>query len=211
MYRRAAAHLEVADAPRGSDAPRASDAELVARAALGDSRAIAAIWTRHHALARSVLLSTLGPDQDIEDLVQETFLELFRAVKLVRDGVALPAILSRIAVRRAGMTLRRRRIRSVVLLLPWTDLPEIAVAPPDLDDRFALMTLYRLLDRIKTRHRVALLLHFVQGMDIATVASVMSVSLSSAKRAIAAGRKRLTQLASREPRLSRFVSTSEGG
>lgn len=212
MYRRVAAHLDSSDASRlvvGNPAP--GDAELVARAALGDADAIAAIWSRHHAMAKSVLLSTLGPDQDIDDLVQETFVELFRAVKLVRDGVALPAILSRIAVRRAGMTLRKRRIRSVIFLLPWTDVPEVAVAPPDLDDRFALTAFYRLLDRIKTRHRVALLLHFVEGMDVATVASVMDLSVSGAKRAIVAGRKRLIQLARREPRLSRFVSSVEGG
>lgn len=212
MYRRGAAHLDVSDASRSADGAHApDDAELVARAALGDAHAIAAIWSRHHTLAKSVLLSTLGPDQEIDDLVQETFVELFRAVKLVRDGIALPAILSRIAVRRAGMTLRKRRIRSVVFLLPWTDVPEVAVAPPDLDDRFALTAFYRLLDRIKTRHRVALLLHFVQGMDVATVASVMDISISAAKRAIVAGRKRMIALARREPRLSRFVSSAEGG
>jgi len=211
-YRRMAAHLHASDASRpAGDEPAPGDAELVARAALGDTHAIAAIWSRHHTLAKSVLLSTLGPDQDIDDLVQETFVELFRAVKLVRDGIALPAVLSRIAVRRAGMTLRRRRIRSVVFLLPWTDVPEIAVAPPDLDDRFALAAFYRLLDRVKTRHRVALLLHFVQGMDVATVASVLDISVPAAKRAIGAGRKRLIQLARREPRLSRFVSSVEGG
>ena len=186
------------------------DAELVSRAARGDGGALATIWLRHHVLVRSVLLSTLGPDQEIDDLVQEVFLELLRAVKLVRDGMALPAILSRIAVRRAGMALRRRRVRAVVVSLPWMDVPEVAVAPVDIDGRLALATLYRLLDGVKARDRIAFLLHFVQGLDAAAVAESLEVSLSTAKRAIAGGRDKLVRLARRHPRLQRFLSGEEG-
>lgn len=194
-------------AGRESGAPQ--DAELVTQAARGDAGALATIWLRHHVLVRSVLLSTLGPDQEIDDLVQEVFVELLRAVKLVRDGVALPAILSRIAVRRAGMALRKRRVRAVVVSLPWMDVPEVPVAPADIDGRLALATLYRLLDRVKPRHRIAFLLHFVQGLDIAQVAETLDISLSTAKRSIAAGRDKLIRLARRQPRLSRFLSGAD--
>jgi RNA polymerase sigma-70 factor (ECF subfamily) len=182
------------------------DAELVARAAQGDASALANIWSRHHILVKSVLLSTLGPDQEIDDLVQEVFLELLRAVKLVRDGMALPAILSRIAVRRAGMALRRRKVRSVIVSLPWQEIPEVAVAPADVDSRMALATLYQLLDKIKTRHRLAFLLHFVQGLDMTDVATALNVSLSTAKRSVTAGRETLIRLARRQPRLRQFLS-----
>jgi RNA polymerase sigma-70 factor (ECF subfamily) len=182
------------------------DAELVARAAQGDASALANIWSRHHMLVKSVLLSTLGPDQEIDDLVQEVFLELLRAVKLVRDGMALPAILSRIAVRRAGMALRRRKVRSVIISLPWQEVPEVAVAPADVDSRIALAALYQLLDKIKTRHRLAFLLHFVQGLDVADVATALNVSLSTAKRAVTGGRETLIRLARRQPKLRQFLS-----
>jgi RNA polymerase sigma-70 factor (ECF subfamily) len=184
---------------------RVPDAELVLEAARGDRQAIAEIWLRYRSLVRSVLLATLGFDQDIDDLVQEVFLGLFKAVSRVRDGAALPAILSRIAVRRAGMTLRRRRVRAITLLLPWTQLPEIMVLPPDFDDRLALAALYRLLDRVQHRPRVAFLLHHVLGLDLTHLASTLGVSLSTAKRAIAEGRKRVLELARDEPRLQRFL------
>lgn len=197
-------------------APRAgvaftSDAELVSKAAAGDRPAIAEIWVRYRNLVRSVLLATLGFDQDIDDLVQEVFLGLFRAVGQVRDGAALPAILSRIAVRRAGMALRKRRVRALTSLLPWTQLPEVEVAPPDFDDRLALTTLYGLLDRVKQRARLAFLLHHVHGMDAGDVADALGVSLATAKRDIADGRKRLIQLARSEPRLRRFLPPEQEG
>jgi RNA polymerase sigma-70 factor (ECF subfamily) len=194
------------EASDGGAGETPDDAALVARAATGDSAAIAQIWERHHSLVRSVLYATLGIDQEIEDLTQEVFLEFLRAVKAVRDGTALPAILSRIAVRRAGMALRRRRVRSVILSLPWADVPEIPVAPADLDGRNALVSLYRLLDRIKSRHRLAFLLHNVRGMDVAEVADAMALSVSATKRAIGAGRKMVLLLARRDPRLSEFLS-----
>lgn len=190
-------------------AVRVPDAELVLEAAGGDRQAIAEIWLRYRSLVRSVLLATLGFDQDIDDLVQEVFLGLFKAVTQVRDGAALPAILSRIAVRRAGMTLRKRRIRAITVLLPWAQLPEVEVPPPDFDDRLALAALYRLLDRVPHRPRFAFLLHHVLGLDLARVASALGVSLSTAKRAIVEGRKQLLELARDEPRLQRFLPPEE--
>jgi RNA polymerase sigma-70 factor, ECF subfamily len=184
---------------------RVPDAELVLNAARGDGQAITEIWLRYRSLVRSVLLATLGFDQDIDDLVQEVFLGLFKTVASVRDGAALPAILSRIAVRRAGMTLRKRRVRAITLLLPWTQLPEVEVWPPDFDARLALVALYQLLDRVQHRPRVAFLLHHVLGLDLAHVASALGISRSTAKRAIAEGRRRVLELAREEPRLHRFL------
>ncbi len=182
-----------------------SDARLVSAAAAGDRHAIAEIWLRYRSLVRSVLLATLGFDQEIDDLVQEVFLGLFKAVSQVRDGKMLPAILSRIATRRAGMTLRRRRVRALTFFLPWGELPEVAVSPPDFDDRLALSALYRLLDQVQQRPRLAFLLHHVHGMDSATVAETLGVSRSTAKRLIARGSERVLLLARREPRLQRFL------
>ena len=182
-----------------------SDAQLVERAASGDRHAISAIWTRHRKLVRSVLLSTLGADPDLDDLVQEVFLGLVPAVKQLRDGKALPALLCRIAIRRAGMTLRRRRVRAVILLLPWSQVPDVEVAPPDVDDRLALQELYRLCKRIARRPRLCFLLHDVQGMTSTEVADALGISHATAKRGLAEGRKKILRLARAEPRLRRFL------
>src|SRR3954469_8640026 len=122
---------------------------------------MAAIWSRSARLVRSVLRATLGRDGELDDLTQDVFLRLFRTVPQIRDGAALPAILSPMAVRgggmarrwgggraRAGMALRWRRVRALVTLTPSTQLPDVAAAPPDLDVRRALAVLYRLLDRV---------------------------------------------------------------
>jgi RNA polymerase sigma-70 factor, ECF subfamily len=136
-------------------------------------------------------------------------------VAQIRDGAALPAILTRMAVRRAGMALRSRRVRALVTLTPSAQLPEVAVVPPDLDVRRALAVLYRLLDRVKPRQRMAFVLRDILGMDLAEVAAALELSDTAARRALTEGRKRVLRLARHEPHLGPFLAAgsrhSDGG
>jgi RNA polymerase sigma-70 factor (ECF subfamily) len=190
---------------RAAETPR-DDLDLVHAAAAGDATAMAAIWSRHARLVRSVLRATLGRDGELDDLTQDVFLKLFRTVKQIRDGAALPAILTRMAVRQAGMTLRWRRVRALVTLTPSMQLPDVAVGPPDLDVRRGLAVLYRLLDRVKPRHRMAFVLRDVLGMELTDVAAALELSDTAARRALTEGRRRVLRLARHEPHLIPFLS-----
>jgi RNA polymerase sigma-70 factor, ECF subfamily len=202
----AQAHSRVAGDDGAAVAPR-DDVELVHAAAAGDRAAMAAIWSRYARLVRSVLRATLGRDGELDDLTQDVFLRLFRTVAQIRDGAALPAILTRMAVRRAGMALRWRRVRALVTLTPSERLPDVAAVAPDLDVRRALAVLYRLLDRVKPRQRMAFVLRDVLGMDLAEVGAALELSDTAARRALTEGRKRVLRLARHEPHLGPFLAT----
>jgi RNA polymerase sigma-70 factor (ECF subfamily) len=211
----AQAHSRVAGPLGDSAAVPRDDVELVHAAAAGDRAAMAAIWSRYARLVRSVLRATLGRDGELDDLTQDVFLRLFRTVAQIRDGAALPAILTRMAVRRAGMALRWRRVRALVTLTPSERLPDVAAVAPDLDVRRALAVLYRLLDRVKPRQRMAFVLRDVLGMDLAEVAAALELSDTAARRALTEGRKRVLRLARHEPHLGPYLATeprnSDGG
>lgn len=192
--------------PEGATRAERDDLDLVHAAAAGDGAAMAMIWSRHARLVRSVLRATLGRDGELDDLTQDVFLKLFRTVRQIRDGAALPAILTRMAVRQAGMTLRWRRVRALVTLTPWTQLPDVAVVPPDVDVRRGLAVLYRLLDRVKPRHRMAFVLRDVLGMEMTDVAAALELSDTAARRALTEGRKRVLRLARHEPHLVPFLA-----
>jgi RNA polymerase sigma-70 factor (ECF subfamily) len=191
--------------PRAAQSQR-DDLDLVHAAAAGDPAAMAAIWARYARLVRSVLRATLGRDGELDDLTQDVFLKLFRTVTQLRDGAALPAVLTRMAVRQAGMTLRWRRVRALVMLTPSTQLPDVAVVPPDPDVRRGLAVLYRLLDRVKPRHRMAFVLRDVLGMEMPEVAAALELSDTAARRALTEGRKRVLRLARHEPHLVPFLA-----
>ena len=48
-------------------------------------------WTRFSPLVRRILRRSLGPQHDVEDIVQDVFLCLFQRVHTLRDPVALKA------------------------------------------------------------------------------------------------------------------------
>jgi RNA polymerase sigma-70 factor (ECF subfamily) len=154
---------------------------------------------------RNVLRRSLGPDEDVEDLLQEVFIALIRGAGSVRDGAALRGYLVGVAVRQAALELRRRRIRRWITLSPTGTLPEPSRPPEDVEGRHALRALYRLLDTLAPRRRLAFVLRFVEEMDVLEVAAALDVSESTAKREIASARESVLRGTARDPLLSAYL------
>jgi RNA polymerase sigma-70 factor (ECF subfamily) len=90
-------------------------------------------------------------------------------------------------------------------LSPSGSLPETPVAPRDVEGREALAALYRLLERMPNRRRLAFVLRMVQGCEILEVASALGVSDSTAKREVVRAQEQLLRQANREPALLQYI------
>ncbi|HMA94753.1 MAG TPA: sigma-70 family RNA polymerase sigma factor [Polyangiaceae bacterium] len=185
---------------------RVSDAELVQAAARGDSRAISVIWERHAAAVRRVLRGALGPDSAIEDLLQEVFIALLRGVSRIEQGCALRAYLTGVAVRQAALELRRRKVRRWVTLTPTGQLPDVPTRARDSEGREALFALYRVLEKMGTRERLAFALRHIEGMEILEVARSLGASESTVRRALATARNKIERSVKHEPALECYLS-----
>jgi RNA polymerase sigma-70 factor (ECF subfamily) len=186
-------------------AERLGDAELVQAAARGDADAISVIWDRYAALVRGVLRGALGPDLVVEDLLQEVFIALVKGAKGIHEGSALRGYLVGVAVRLAALELRRRKVRRWVMLSPTGELPDTAVLPRDTEGRQALQALYRVLDQLGSRRRLAFVLRHVQGMGLVEVAAALKVSESTARRELARARTHVARSGQREPALHAYI------
>ncbi|HSH78327.1 MAG TPA: sigma-70 family RNA polymerase sigma factor [Herpetosiphonaceae bacterium] len=103
---------------------RDSDTEVLERMRHGDEAAFEELFLRHYAQVYRVLYHLLDNRQEAEDLVQETFLTLFRQPP-PRTEVPLPAWLCRVALNRGYNVLRsdrRERARLPRLVEPDTQL-----------------------------------------------------------------------------------------
>ena len=178
--------------------------------ARGDAQAVAGIWDRY-AAARSVIRSSLGPDASSEDLVQDAFVAFLRSAETIRDKAAVRGFLIGVAVRLVALELRRRRIRRWVTLSPSGSLPDTPVAPRDVEGRQAIEALYRLLERMPSRRRLAFVLRVVQGCEILEVATALGVSDSTAKREVQRAQEQVLRQANREPALVRYPSACSNG
>ncbi|MFI5307678.1 MAG: RNA polymerase sigma factor [Polyangiales bacterium] len=189
---------------------RRSDAELVQALLGGDAQAIGLIWDRHATLVRQVLRSSLGPDADVEDLLQEVFIVLFRSAAKLRDPNALRPFLIGVAVRKLAFERRRRWVRRWVTLTPTGVVPDAEQSPRDVEGLDALRVLYRLLEGLPERRRMAFVLRHVQGLAVLDVAAALKVSESTAKREIRRAREAILARARREPALQDYLDVNGG-
>src|ERR1700747_586909 len=85
-----------------------SQLSLVRRAQLGDEQAFATLFQQHKSRVYSVCLLMTKDVGEAEDLTQEAFLQVFRAIGSFRGEAAFSTWLYRVAVNTVLMKLRRK-------------------------------------------------------------------------------------------------------
>lgn len=136
----------------------------------------------------------LGDRESADDLLQDTFVKVYRALDSLPDASGRSAWLYRIATNTCYDVLRRRRL---VSWLPWTrhgaDGEEIAFDPPgddgDLGGRYAVNEAVQdALRRVPATLRAPLLLHVVHGFGYADIARMLGLTESAVKMRVSRAR-----------------------
>jgi len=183
------------------------DAGLVRAVLAGDPRAPRVLWDRHARLVYRILRRSLGQQNEVEDLVQEVFLNLFRRLPTLREPRALPAFLVTITTLTLRHELRRRWVRRCMTLGARDDIdPDLQAVHPNPEARQAVARLYAILDRLGSEDRIAFVLRFIEGMELTEVAVAMGLSLATAKRRLAHARARVDHHIAKDPGLSAYLS-----
>jgi RNA polymerase sigma-70 factor, ECF subfamily len=173
-----------------------SDAALVIGARAGERWAQEALFRRHARMLNGLGYRILGRDSEVDDLVQETFVQALSSLDRLKDPSAFSSWIGSILVRTAGKILRRRRMRIRLGLERTTPIDADAViganAPPDA--RAELRAVYTVLSELPAEVRVALVLRRVEGMKLEQIAEVMDLSLATVKRRLQSGERALDAL-----------------
>jgi RNA polymerase sigma-70 factor (ECF subfamily) len=188
-----------------------SDEELVAGFRRGEDWAAAGLWDRFSPLVRRMLFRAIGPGHDIEDLVQESFLRLYRKLPGLREPDALRSFVVTITTRVLQSELRSRWLRRWLGLSDDGRVPEAPAPTADLEARDALLRFYHLLDRLGPQQRTAYVLRHIEGMELTEVAAAVGVSLATVKRWLPRITDRLHGQAARDPLLQRYVAAAAAG
>jgi RNA polymerase sigma-70 factor (ECF subfamily) len=193
------------DSPENAIPP--DEARLVAAAASGDSTAFEEIVRRHAGLVLSLGRRILGNREAAEDLLQDVFLKVHRALAGYRAEASLKTWIARIAVNAARNRkrddARRLRVVAPVLdaplgtadgsLLTLGDLasddapsPERAAASAE-----ARIRIEHALGALPSEFREALVLREIEGLSYEEISEVLEISLGTVKSRIARARLRL--------------------
>lgn len=171
------------DNPRAQAAPDAGDGDhaLAQAAAGGDTAAFEALYRRHAARVHGVVLRLAGWQRTrAEDLVQEAFLQAWRALPRWRGEAAFGTWLHRLAINTALMDLRARRSRPG--LDGDDDAALDALPSDDSGQRTALaMDLGRAVATLPPRARAVLVLHDIEGWTHDEIAVALEMAVGSSK------------------------------
>lgn len=150
-------------------------------AAVGEAE-VAELFRRYAPYVATIGLRLLGRDDELDDLVQDVFIEAHRGLHSLRTPDAIKGWLARITVRRATRRLRARRLRSFFSLEelpPDARLIDDAATP---EEKALVASTYRLVERLPVRQRVVWVLKHIQGETLDAIAELCGISKTTVQR-----------------------------
>ena len=141
-----------------------------------------AVFRRYSPYVASVGLRLLGRDHELDDLVQDVFLEAHRGLGQLRDPGSVKGWLARICVRRAVRRLRRRRLRAFLSLETLAHDAHLAAPGASPEARAEVTRLYRKLERVPALDRAIWVLRYLEGEALDEIAVLCECSKSTVQR-----------------------------
>ena len=165
-----------------------TERELLEQAKDGDLEAFAEFVRIFERRIGTVLYRLLDDAREVDEAVQDTFVQAWRNLERFRGDAAPYTWLYRIAVNEALMRRRRKT-------LPTSELQETMVAGGE--DAFAAADarafLIERLRQLPIDYRTAVVLRDVEGLSNEEVAKALEISLAAAKSRIHRGRMQLRE------------------
>jgi RNA polymerase sigma-70 factor (ECF subfamily) len=143
------------------------------------------LFRAYSPLVATISLRILGSRDEMQDMVQDVFLELSRWLDRIEDAAAVRSWLTTVTVREARRRLRRRRLKALLGLGETPDYRRVADSSASPAVRTLLAEVYRVLDRVDVEDRLAWTLRHVARETLPEVAEHCGCSLATAKRRIA--------------------------
>jgi RNA polymerase sigma-70 factor (ECF subfamily) len=178
--------------------------ELVLRCQAGNRDAFNELFSRHRADVARLVQRLLGGHGDIDDTVQEVFLQVHRSLKDFRFGSRFSTWLYRVTVNVVLMQRRAARSRPKLVEAPEGLVPEDASLSPEEQTarRRRVTAFYRLLDRLSDKKRVAYVLHELEGMTPSEIAQAVGAPVLTVRTRLFYARRELAEMLREEPALN---------
>jgi len=170
----------------------------------GDRNALESVLRAQAPDLERLIARMVGPNADVEDLVQETMIQAVRAFPKYRGEASIRTWLARIAVNNVRMHYRRpERKRKVSLELVGPEPIADREAAPDstTDKRRRLERLFHHLEAVGPKKRLAFVLTVIEGRSIDEAAALMGASKSATKSRVYWARRNLLSRARKDPLL----------
>lgn len=196
------------------------DEELVTRFQNGESAAFSEIFRRNEPAVSRLVARMLGLNshrrvgtEELEDLVQEVFVQVYRSLATFRGQSRLGTWIYRIAIN--VVLMHRRSLRSRPALT-HTELPVETQHPGLLpDDEFIrkrnVAALYQQLEKLSEKKRTVFILHEIEGLSPAEIAKAVDAPVLTVRTRLFYARRELLELFRSDPYLSTLTNEMDLG
>ena len=169
----------------------ATDFTTIQRAIEGDERALRALWSQHAPHIDAVVRRLAGDPDLAEDIAQEVWIQIFRALPSYRGESQFGTWAHRIAVNRTLNALRRtRRLTKIE-----TDMDEETVTVEHTGDRAMLRSVIdAAAAKLSPGARTVFLMHDVEGYTHEEIATELGITPGGSKSQLFKARAKLRRL-----------------
>ena len=176
----------------------------------GDAAVIEEVLTELLPRVRAWLFRLLGPRADVDDATQDALAEIAGALPRFEGRASFSTLAHRITVRVAYRYFGTKKRRE-------TSLSLVAPPPDEIDPesramhREALSRLYRCLDRLPKKRRIAFVLCCVEGLTPQEAAEVAGVSAVAMRSRLMHARAEVARRLSADPYVAALVGAAPEG
>ncbi len=172
----------------GSEEP-----SLVTRAKQGDLEAFETLYEIHKTAVYRTALAITGDRLTAEEILQETFLRVFKHIDTAREGVSLSPWLYRIAVNLAYDWVGQHHRRQVTLddIIEQIISPSVASPDQTVEKQELLGLIHEAIDKLEFKQRVTLVLFYLQDFSLTEIAEIMDCPVGTVKSRLHYARENL--------------------
>jgi RNA polymerase sigma-70 factor (ECF subfamily) len=181
---------------------------LVERCQRGDAEAFQQLFQAHRDDVARLAQRMLGRATDLEDIVQEVFLQVHRSVRDFRHGARFSTWLYRVTVNVVLMHRRAAKSRPVFGEAPesLTAVDHRPFADEQVEQRRRVQAFHRLLDRLSEKKRVVFVLHELEGLAPGEIAKIVGSPVLTVRTRLFYARRELLAMLGGEPSLASFAT-----
>jgi RNA polymerase sigma-70 factor, ECF subfamily len=144
------------------------------------------VFRRYAPYVGSVVLQLIGRPGDVDDVVQDVFIQAHRGLPKLRDASAVRPWLRRIAVRRSRRWLRKRWVRRWFGESDVDVQAELVDSSASPEERAQITYIYRRLERMPRDESIVWVLRLVEGETLESIADLLGCSVSTVQRRLRA-------------------------
>lgn len=171
------------------------DSELVEQTRLGNTLCFDQLVVRYREKALRLVLSTLGSRPDVEDIIQDVFVKIYRSLDRFRGDASFSTYLYTVTINRCRDEMRRGRIRRFFSFDDWfARSPEegpIGENGQTLEREEIVGAVRRAMARLPKDTSMLLHLREIEELSYRELAAIFDVEIGTIKSRLARAREKL--------------------